>query len=159
MVHYKKTNVSIERHEWGLAGAVIINNAGYLVSERSIAENIGNGMVIDVIDDVEMRVANGEVVVIVVVKGFEEAGHHGVRDRGRDTDARPFWSGTSKPFTWLFHVAFGAGLGGMYLVMAFSESWGAPRRNPCQIAASKDDLGRLHRLWCINLTLFSFVMQ
>jgi hypothetical protein len=49
-----------------------------------------------------------------------------------------------------------AGLGGRYLATAISERWGAPRRKPWQMATSNDDLGGLHRLWCINLTLFSF---
>jgi hypothetical protein len=107
MVHYKKTKVSIERHEQELASAVVINNAGYLVGKRAKADNVGNEMVVDVVDDVEMRVAVREVVIFVVVKVVEEAEHYGVIDRGRDTNARPFWSGTSKPFTWLFYVAFG----------------------------------------------------
>ncbi len=64
-------------------------------------------MVVNLIDGVEMSVAIGEVIVFVMVVGFEEAGHHGVRDRGQDTNARPFQSGTSKHFTWSFHVAFG----------------------------------------------------
>jgi hypothetical protein len=107
MVHYGKANVSIKGHERELAGVVVINNAGFLVRKRAKAENIGNGMVVDVVDDVEIRFVIREVVLFVVVEGFEEAGHHGVRDRGRDTNARPFRSGTLKPFTWLFHVAFG----------------------------------------------------
>ena len=53
-----------------------------------------------------MRVAFGEIVVFVVVEGVDEAGHHGVRDRGRDTNARLFRGGTLKAFRWLFHVAF-----------------------------------------------------
>jgi hypothetical protein len=64
-------------------------------------------MVVNVIDDVEMRLAAREHIVFLVVEGVEEAGHHRVRDRGWGTNARPFWSGTSKPFMWLFHVAFG----------------------------------------------------
>jgi hypothetical protein len=67
-------------------------------------------MVVNVANDVEMWVAFGEVVVFVVVEGVEEAGHKGVRDRGRYTNARPFWSGILKTFTWLFHVAFGRSL-------------------------------------------------
>jgi hypothetical protein len=107
MVHYEETNVSIEGHERELAGAVVINDASYLVSKCTEAENVGNGMVGNVVNDVEVRVAIGEVVLFIVVEGVEEAGHHGVRDRGRDTNARLFWSGTSKPFMGLLHVAFG----------------------------------------------------
>ncbi len=107
MVHYKVKNVSIDGHEQELAGAVFINDASYLVGKCTEAEIVGNGMVVNVMDDVELRVAVGEVVLFVVVKSFEEAGNYGVRDRGRDTNARPFWCGTSNPFTWLSHVAFG----------------------------------------------------
>ncbi len=53
----QKTNISIEGHEREVAGAVIINDAGYLVGERAKAENVGNGMVVDVVNDVEMGVA------------------------------------------------------------------------------------------------------
>jgi hypothetical protein len=41
-------------------------------------------------------------------------------------------------------------LGGRYLAMAFLERWGAPRRKPQWMVASNEDLGGLHRLWCIN---------
>jgi hypothetical protein len=64
---YEKTNVSVEGHEWELAGAVIINNAGYLFGKCAKAESVDNGMVLNVIDDVEMWVAFGEVVVFIVV--------------------------------------------------------------------------------------------
>jgi hypothetical protein len=107
MVHYKKTNVSIEGHEWEFAGAVVIKDASYLVGKRTEAENVGSGMVVDIVNDVEMRVAIGKVIVFIVVKGVEEAGYQGVRDRGRDTNTRPFRSCTLKSFMWSFHVAFG----------------------------------------------------
>jgi hypothetical protein len=58
-------------------------------------------------------------------------------------------------FMWPLDVA---GLGGRYLVTAFLERRGALRRNPLWIPASKDDFVGLHRLWCINLTLFSFII-
>jgi hypothetical protein len=49
-----------------------------------------------------------------------------------------------------------AWLGGRYSAMAILERWGAPWRKPWQMVASNNDLGGLQRLWCINLTLFSF---
>jgi hypothetical protein len=107
MVHYKKTNISIKGHEQELASVDVINNTGYLVGKHAEAENDGNGMVVDIVDDVEVRVAVSKVIVFVMVEGVGEARHHGVRDRGWDTNARLFWSGTSKPFTGLLHVAFG----------------------------------------------------
>ncbi len=64
-------------------------------------------MVVDVVDDVEMRVGFGEVVVFIVVEGVEEAGYHRVRDRGWDTNARLFRGGILRAFMWLLHVAFG----------------------------------------------------
>ncbi len=63
-------------------------------------------MVFDVVDDVEVWVAIGKVVVFIMAEGVEEAGPHGVRERGRDTNGRLFRSGTSKPFTESLHVAF-----------------------------------------------------
>jgi hypothetical protein len=88
-------------------------------------------MVINVVNDVELRVADKEVVIFIVVKGVEETGHHGVRDRGRDTNARLFWSGTLKPFTfvlcglgcsWARWEIFGDGLIGEMGSTA-DESW------------------------------------
>ncbi len=58
-------------------------------------------------------------------------------------------------FMWSFDVA---GLGRRYLAMAFLERCVAPRRKPCWMAASNELLGGLQRPWCINLTLFSFVV-
>ncbi len=50
MAHYEKTKVLIKGHEQELAGAVIINDTGYLVGKRTEAENVGNGMVVNVIN-------------------------------------------------------------------------------------------------------------
>ena len=45
-------------------------------------------------------------------------------------------------------------LGGRYLATFFPLIWGAPRRNPRRMASRRDELGGLHKLWCMNLTLF-----
>ncbi len=57
---------------------------------------------------------------------------------------------------WPFDVA---GLGGRYFATAFLERLGALQRNPWQMAVSSNDLGGLHRLWCMNFKLFSFADQ
>ena len=59
-------------------------------------------------------------------------------------------------FMWPFDVAM---LGGRYLLTAWAVRYGAPRRNPCRIAASSERFGGLPRLWCMNFTLFSAVVQ
>ncbi len=58
-------------------------------------------------------------------------------------------------FMWPFDVA---GLGRRYLATTFLDRCEAPRRKPRQMAASNKLLGGLHRLWCINFTLYSFVV-
>jgi hypothetical protein len=55
-------------------------------------------------------------------------------------------------FMWPFEVAM---LGGRYLATCFPLRWGAPWRNPWWMASRRDDLDGLHKLWCMNLTLFS----
>jgi hypothetical protein len=57
-------------------------------------------------------------------------------------------------FMWPFDVVV---LGGRYFATAFLERWGAPQRKPQWMAVSNDALGGLHRLLCMNFTLFSFV--
>ncbi len=53
MVHYKKTNVAVKQHEGELTGAVIADNAGDFVGKRPKAEDVGNAMVVAVIDEIE----------------------------------------------------------------------------------------------------------
>ena len=55
-------------------------------------------------------------------------------------------------FMWPFEVVIH---GGRYLATFFPLRWQALRRNPWRMALRRVDLGGLHKLWCINLTLFS----
>ena len=59
-------------------------------------------------------------------------------------------------FMWPFEVAM---LSGRYLATFFPLRWGAPRRNPCRMALRRDDLGGLHKLWCMHLTLFTVKVE
>ena len=48
-----------------------------------------------------------------------------------------------------------AGLGIRYFCTVFAVRCGAPFRKPELIALSNKDIGGFHKLWCMNLTLFS----
>ena len=74
MVHDEKANVAVERCVRELAGTVVVNDPCYFVGKRAEAENVGNGVVVDVIDDVESWVCVGDVI-LVVSRGLVEAGH------------------------------------------------------------------------------------
>ena len=51
-----------------------------------------------------------------------------------------------------------AGLGIRYFCTVFAVRCGAPFRKPALIALSNEDIGGLHKLWCMNLTLFSLLV-
>ena len=51
-----------------------------------------------------------------------------------------------------------AGLGIRYFCDVFAVRCGAPFRKPALIALSNKDIGGLHRLWCMNLALFSLLI-
>ncbi len=58
-------------------------------------------------------------------------------------------------FIWPFDVS---GLGIKYFRMDLALRCGAPRRKPALMALSREVIGRLHRLWCMNLTAFALVV-
>jgi hypothetical protein len=51
------------------------------------------------------------------------------------------------------------GLGMRYFHTVFAVKCGAFLRKSCMMAWSKDKMGGLHNLWCINLTSFTLVVQ
>jgi hypothetical protein len=102
MVHYKKTNVAIKRHEGEFAASVIVDNAGDFVSKCPKAEDVDNGMIINVVNEIEEGVNNRDVIVL---DGFDDAGHDGVRDGDEGTDGRSFQGSASNAFPGLFHLA------------------------------------------------------
>jgi hypothetical protein len=57
---------------------------------------------------------------------------------------------------WPFDVA---GLGIRYLWTDLVLRCGAPQRKPALMALSRDVMGRLHKLWCMNLTAFALVVR
>jgi hypothetical protein len=103
MVHYKKTNVAIKRYEAELAGTVVVDNTGDFFGYSHKAEDVGDGIVVDDVNEIEVRVDIGDIVVL---DGFNKARHDGVRDKDRGTDAGSFRGGASNAFLGLFHVAF-----------------------------------------------------
>ena len=156
MVHYEKTNVAIEGHVEEFAGAVVVDDTRDFVCKCAEAEHIGVGLVIVVVDDVVMLGHMGNVVVGVEIVGFNKAGMLGSR-----TEARTWMQGCfgvvgqiplRGRFMWPFEAAM---LSGRYLATFSPLRWGAPRRNPWRMALRRDDLSGLHKLWCMNLTLFS----
>ena len=52
-----------------------------------------------------------------------------------------------------------AGLGIRYLHTVFAVRCGAPFRKPALIALNNNDIGGLHKLWCMNLALFSLLVR
>jgi hypothetical protein len=86
----KKTNIAVKGHEGEFASAVVIDNVGDFVCKRTEAEHVGDGLVVDVIDDVVMLSCVGNVVGEVGIVGFDKAGHAGVRDGSQDLDVGLF---------------------------------------------------------------------
>ena len=54
MIHYEKTDISIERRIGKLAGAIIVDDTRDFVSERAKTKDVGNGVVVDIVDKVEV---------------------------------------------------------------------------------------------------------
>ncbi len=50
------------------------------------------------------------------------------------------------------------GLGIRYFFTLYAVRSGAPFRKPALIALSSNNIGGLHKLWCMNLTLFSLLV-
>ena len=102
----KKTNIVIKGHVWEFSGAVVVDDAGDFVCKRAVSESVGNGLVINVVNDVALRSHVGRVIFGIGVIGFNTIGHAGVRDRSQDTDAWLFQSGRMNSFARTLHVAF-----------------------------------------------------
>ena len=107
MVHDEKTYIAVEGHIWEFACAVVVDDPGDFVCKSAKAEHVGNGLVIVVVNDVMVLWGRiGIIVIGVGIVGFDKAGHDGVRDGGRDTDAGLFRSGRANSLARSFHVAF-----------------------------------------------------
>ncbi len=106
VVHYKETNVAVKGHVWEFSSAVVVDNSGDFVCECAKAEHVGNGLVINVANDVVMMSHVGSVVVGIGILGLDKTGHAGVRDGSRDKDAGLFRSGRTISFAGILHVAF-----------------------------------------------------
>ena len=55
MVKYEKTNTPIKRHEWERSCQIVVDNTALLVCKRAEAEDVGNGLVLVVGDEVRAR--------------------------------------------------------------------------------------------------------
>ncbi len=54
MVHHEKTYVAVEQHEGEVACAVVVDNTGVFVGEGAKAEHVGNGVIVDIINESRM---------------------------------------------------------------------------------------------------------
>ncbi len=62
MVHHEKTYVDIERHEGEVACAVVVDDTNVFVSKGTKAEHVGNGLIVDIINE-----GGAELVAVVLV--------------------------------------------------------------------------------------------
>ncbi len=65
------------------------------VGKSSKAEDVGNGMVVDVVDEIEVGVGVGDIVVL---DGLNKARHDGVSNKDRGTNAGSFRGGAANAF-------------------------------------------------------------
>jgi hypothetical protein len=59
----QKTYVAIKQHEGEVACAVVVDDTGIFVSKGTKAEHVGNGLIVDIINEGGM----GLVAVVLVV--------------------------------------------------------------------------------------------
>jgi hypothetical protein len=55
MVHHEETYVSVQGHVWEISRTIVVYNARYFVGERTEAKHIGDGFVLDVVNEVVER--------------------------------------------------------------------------------------------------------
>jgi hypothetical protein len=101
MVHDEETNVSIKQHKRKFDGTVIVHNTCGFVGKSSETEDVGDRVVVYVVNNVKVGFGVGDVVN---VNGWYEAGHDGVMDLGWDIDPWNLWSGAAEVFLRPFHV-------------------------------------------------------
>ena len=113
MVHDEETHVAVERCVREFTGAVVVNDARNLVGEGAKAEDVGDGVVIYIVDEIVVLDGAGGVVVVLVGGGIVgrlvEPGHQNVRDGSRDVDARSLRSSASNALSRPFHMALCGG--------------------------------------------------
>ena len=116
MVHYKKTNVAVEGHVGEFAGAIVVDNTGDFVCKHAKAQHVGNGLVVEDVDDVVMLSCVGNVVGGIGIVGFVRPGM-----LGSGTEAGTWMRGCFEMaeqillhirFMWPFEAVM---LGGRYL--------------------------------------------
>jgi hypothetical protein len=105
MIHYKETDVAIKWHEGELTSAVVVYNAGNLTGKCSKAEDLGDQVVINVIDDVVGWVDVRDDIVIIL-GGFYKTWHDGIRDWDGEADMSRLWCSATDAFVGSLHVTF-----------------------------------------------------
>jgi hypothetical protein len=91
MVHYKEIDIVIELHEGKFAGAVVVNDSSDFVGKCPKAEDVGNQMVVNDVNEMKTGFCVGAVIRFDV---RDKAGHDWVWDYSRDMDAQNSWSCT-----------------------------------------------------------------
>ncbi len=66
VVHHEKTYVAIKQHEGEVACAVVVDNTGVFVSKGAKSEHLGNGLIVNIINEGRMGLV--AVVFVVVVR-------------------------------------------------------------------------------------------
>ncbi len=51
MIHHEKTYVAIKQHEEKVACAVVVDNTSVFVGEGTKAEHVGDGLIVDIINE------------------------------------------------------------------------------------------------------------
>ncbi len=107
MVHHEKTCVAVKQHEGKVACAVVVDDTGVFVGEGAKAEQVGDGLIVDIINEGE----TGLVAVILVAVIRNKARHDRLMDAwgtGWAWKEGMGWFGCRalQAFAWPFHVAF-----------------------------------------------------
>ena len=122
MVHHKETNVAIKQHEGEVTSAFIVDDSCVLVGKSAKTEHIGDGFVVNVVNECWSRAT--AVVVVIGNEAWQcicmDAG--GIRHwiwQVRACDgwlARP-WCRTYDAFAGSLHMTFRCGRAGHELLL------------------------------------------
>ncbi len=107
VVHQEKTYVAIKQHEGEVACAVVVDDTGVFVGKGAKAEHVGDGLIVDIINEG----GTGLVAAVLVVVIRNKAQHNRLMDAwgtGRVWKEGMGWFGccAAQVFVWPFNVAF-----------------------------------------------------
>ncbi len=66
MIHHEKTDITIKGPVREVAGAVVVHDARDFVGKCAKAEDVGDGVVIDIVDKVVAWIDGVGIVVVIV---------------------------------------------------------------------------------------------